>query len=164
MPRKRLSRSQEYVRNSMKKPVDSAAVKVRQQKRQEELAKRKTKVKAAPKASVRQKSKHLRRKTLYALVILMIIAAVAIQVFNILSLNQEKKDLEAEQQNLKKEQAKLEEELNNVNSREYVEQQARQQLKLIMPGEILYVFPEITGSGIDNSKEESGSSSDTESD
>jgi len=165
MPRKRLSRSQEYVRNSMKKPVDSAAVKVRQQKRQEELAKRKTKVKAAPKkTSVRQKSKHLRRKTIYFLVILMIIAAVAIQIVNIISLNKEKKDLEAEQQNLKKEQARLAEELNNVNSREYVEQQARQQLKLIMPGEILYVFPDITGSGIENSKEESGSSSERESD
>ncbi len=163
MPRKRLSRSQEYVRNSMKKPVDSAAVKVRQQKRQEELAKRKTKVKAVPKASVRLKSKHLRRKTLYALVILMIIAAVTIQVVNIISLNKEKKNLEAEQQNLKKEQARLEEELNNVNSREYVEQQARQQLKLIMPGEILYVFPDITGSGIDNIKEESGTGSERES-
>jgi len=163
MPRKRLSRSQEYVRNSIKKPVDSAAVKVRQQKRQEELAKRKAKVKSLPKASVRQKSKHLRRKTVYVLVILMIIAAVALQAVNIISLNKERKNLETDQQNLKKEQARLQEELNNVNSWEYVEQQARQQLKLIMPGEILYVFPEITKSAIESGTEESGSGSERES-
>ncbi len=164
MPRKRLSRSQEYVKNSMKKPVEATAVKARQKKRQEELAKRKAKVKAPARISGRQKSKHLRRKTVYMLIILMIIAAVAMQVFHIVSLNKEKKDLELARQDLQKERARLEEELNNVNSREYVEQQARQQLKLIMPGEILYVFPDITGSAIESGGDESENISDKESD
>jgi|GEM_PF-949409 len=164
MPRKRLSRSQEYVKNSMKKPVEAAAVKARQEKRQEELAKRKAKVKAPARISGRQKSKHLRRKTVYMMIILMIIAVVAMQVFHIVSLNKEKKELELARQDLQKEQARLEEELNNVNSREYVEQQARQQLKLIMPGEILYVFPELTGSAIKSSGNESEDISEQESD
>lgn len=164
MPRKRLSRSQEYVKNSIKKPVEATAVKARQKKRQEELAKRKAKVKAPARISGRQKSKHLRRKTVYMLIILMIIAAVAMQVFHIVSLNKEKKDLELARQDLQKERARLEEELNNVNSREYVEQQARQQLKLIMPGEILYVFPDITGSAIESGGDESENISDKESD
>ena len=164
MPRKRLSRSQEYVKNSMKKPAEAAAVKARQKKRQEDLAKRKAKIKSPPKVSGRQKSKLLRRKTVYILIILMIIAAVAVQAVHIISLNKEKKNLEIAQQELLKEQARLEEELNNVNSQEYVEQQARQQLKLIMPGETLYVFPDITGSGVDNGNDESESISERESD
>jgi len=36
---------------------------------------------------------------------------------------------------------KLIRELENVNNPEYIEQQARSQLRLVMPGEVLYILP-----------------------
>jgi cell division protein FtsB len=67
--------------------------------------------------------------------------ALGIQVYHIYSLAKEREELTLNRYALEKERDRLEEELNNVNSTEYVEQQAREQLKLIMPGETLYIFP-----------------------
>ena len=50
------------------------------------------------------------------------------------------KALEAKNQELLLEKESLKEELDNVNDAEYIEEQARVQLKLIKPGEILYIL------------------------
>jgi cell division protein FtsB len=73
----------------------------------------------------------------------MILVAAGIQGAKIYSLIQEKETLIQVQHELIKERSKFLELLTNVNSTEYVEQQAREQLKLIMPGETLYIFPKI---------------------
>ena len=44
------------------------------------------------------------------------------------------------QKELNDEKAALQEELKNVNDLDYIEEQARNQLKLIKPGEILYIL------------------------
>ena len=36
----------------------------------------------------------------------------------------------------------LKKELKNVNSREYIEKRAREQLRLVNPGEIIFTFPD----------------------
>ena len=53
-----------------------------------------------------------------------------------------KNRLQIEQEELKKERDELKEEAKNVKSLDYIEQQARKQLHLVLPGEILYVLPE----------------------
>lgn len=66
-------------------------------------------------------------------------------VFNIISLKKEQYDTKKEQQALKQQKAELQKELENAETPENIEAQARQQLRLIKPGEVLYMFPsEIT--------------------
>jgi cell division protein DivIC len=50
---------------------------------------------------------------------------------------------------LKNDKAKLQNELKLINTSEYLEQQARLQLKMIKPGELLYVFPSTSKSAIE---------------
>ena len=58
-------------------------------------------------------------------------------VFNIISLKKEQYDTKKEQQALKQQKAELQKELENAETPENIEAQARQQLRLIKPGEVL---------------------------
>ena len=62
-------------------------------------------------------------------------------IFNIVSLKWEERQVLAENEALKAEKEKLQQELANVDDPEYIEQEARRQLRLIRPGEILFVLP-----------------------
>ncbi|MDD4366363.1 MAG: septum formation initiator family protein [Eubacteriales bacterium] len=91
----------------------------------------------------KRKKKRLWRRTLIYMGIICIIFLLAgLSVYKIVDLKLEENRLEGQKQELIKEQKKLKEELKNVNDPEYIEQQARKQLKLIMPGETLYVLPD----------------------
>jgi cell division protein FtsB len=91
----------------------------------------------------KRKKKRLWRRTLIYMGIICIIFLLAgLSVYKIIDLKLEENKLEGQRQELIKEQKKLKEELKNVNDPEYIEQQARKQLKLIMPGETLYVLPD----------------------
>lgn len=91
----------------------------------------------------KRKKKRLWRRTLIYMGIICIIFLLAgLSVYKIIDLKLEENRLEGQKQELIKEQKKLKEELKNVNDPEYIEQQARKQLKLIMPGETLYVLPD----------------------
>ena len=61
---------------------------------------------------------------------------------NIVGLKMEERELLQEQRDLEARKAELEEELTRVDETDYIEQQARQQLHMIKPGEILYLLPE----------------------
>ena len=65
--------------------------------------------------------------------------------FKIVSLLYEKSKLEDEHDRLAALKERLEQELESVNSPEYIEQQARSHLRLVKPGEILYILPESDG-------------------
>ena len=76
----------------------------------------------------------------------MIIAAVvllllAASVRNIVKLELENRRLKNKQKELIEQRKELKIELRNVNSKEYIEEQARKQLRLVDPDEILFVFP-----------------------
>jgi cell division protein FtsB len=142
MANKRLSRSQEYVKKSVSHPSKAQAEREeRKQKRELELAKRRYCESPEPAPSIRRKAKNVRRRIMYLLILAALLLALSIQAFHIYSLVKEREELALNRYALEKEKARLEEELKNVNSTEYVEQQAREQLKLIMPGETLYIFP-----------------------
>jgi cell division protein FtsB len=60
----------------------------------------------------------------------------------VISLKMEERELLQQQRELEARKAELEEELTQVDETDYIEQQAREQLHMIKPGEILYLLPD----------------------
>ena len=88
-----------------------------------------------------RRTKQIKRKTL------MLIVFIAVFVFLATMCGKDIVRLKAENIALKKQQAELEkqrdalkEELKNVNDPQYIREQARKQLRLLNPGEILFTF------------------------
>lgn len=88
-------------------------------------------------ASVKQARK--RRSIIYAAIIFAIVAVIGVSVYNIVTLKQEQKELIRQQQELKEQKAELKEELEQLSNPAYIEEQARTQLRLVLPGEDIYV-------------------------
>ena len=74
------------------------------------------------------------------------IVALAVVLFlfvmNIVSLKREQHDVMQQQQQLEKQKEELQKALEDTDDTENIEEQARNQLRLIKPGETLYLFPE----------------------
>ena len=79
-----------------------------------------------------------RRNLIIVAVVLLLLAA---SVRNIVKLELENRRLKHKQKELIEQRKELKIELRNVNSKEYIEEQARKQLRLVDPDEILFVFP-----------------------
>ena len=90
----------------------------------------------------RMRKQRNRKRLIFGLIIAVMALVVGYSAYHIVDLKMEQKQLLSEQEQLKKQKKQLQGELDKVNDSEYIEQQARQQLKLIMPGEKLYVLPE----------------------
>jgi cell division protein FtsB len=153
MLKKKKRRSREFKNNSQIIDIDEAR-QLRKQKR-EDAAEKKYKVrKTKSVVTQRQAGKKARRRMVYFVIFLVILGIIAASVINIISLKLTEAKTLKEQQALLDRRTRLEKIYSQVNSPEYIEQQARQQLKMIKPGEILYVLPEenqkkkTTGSGI----------------
>ena len=103
----------------------------------------KTKVKDDPGKAKRAKS---RRRTMLLLFVLVAVAGLFTvrSVQRMVALTQERAQVQAQLDELEKRRSELENELLMVNSDEYVEQQARSQLHMIKPGEVLYIVPNNT--------------------
>ncbi len=86
------------------------------------------------------------------IVILLVISMLYIK--NILMLHAEQSRLQEENRRLEQEKADLEVELSNVNDLDYIEEQARKQLKMIKPGEVLYVLNDDTPQGQEDDSDE----------
>ncbi|MDD5921981.1 MAG: septum formation initiator family protein [Eubacteriales bacterium] len=80
-------------------------------------------------------------------VLLIIVLLFAVSVRNVWTLRAEQKELKRENKQLTVQKAKLQKELKNVNDKNYIEKQARQQLKLIKPGETLFIIEDEQDSG-----------------
>ena len=74
------------------------------------------------------------------IVLCVVIGLVGKSVVNLVQLESEKKAREAELKALQQEIEKDEATLKQVNSDEYIEQQARSELRMIKEGEILYII------------------------
>jgi len=123
--------------------IDFEAAREERRKKREALAK-KTPPKDARKNEVHSKrklSKKNRSRTVYAAILLIIVAVVGVSAFNIISVRIQKTEELARQKALLNKKQALSEELSSVDNPEYVEQQARMLLRMIKPGEILYVVP-----------------------
>lgn len=88
----------------------------------------------------RKKIKNIKRKFIYGGTLIVISVVIGISVANIFSLKSENALAAQKLTLLENEKERLAEELLKVDSTEYVEQQAREQLKMVLPGEVLYVL------------------------
>ena len=93
----------------------------------------------------RKKKKKLRVNVLrfsMTVFIVVLILVFAFSIKNIVGLHREHNRLEKEETGLSQQKAKLERELKHINDDNYIEEQARMKLKLVKPGEIIYVIGE----------------------
>jgi len=90
----------------------------------------------------RKKKKIRVNKTRIFLIVLALalIIVLGFSLKNIYDLRQEQKELVAQNKTLTEQKAQLKDELKNVNDKNYIEEQARIQLRLVKPGEILYIL------------------------
>ena len=146
MFRRKKKRSREFRKNSEVIDINEARASRRKKRAEakalermkEEERLRSEKIKAD---NARKKARNSGRRKIYTAIIAVIIGAIAFSVFNVASLMKEKNDLEKRQKELTETRDKLEHEVEQANSPEYIEQEARDALRLIKPGEILYILP-----------------------
>lgn len=152
-------RSREFKNNSQVIDMEEARKK-RLEKRRAEREKEERKAQLAKKEKTRGKTAIRRRRNrrclMVAVITLCIIAAIGFSVFNVISLKLEQRDVHKQHQELLNEKEQLKKELDNINAPENLEEQARNQLRLVKPGEFIYLFPDEmtednddTGSGSD---------------
>ena len=95
------------------------------------------------KRRARIRGRKRRRKVLGVLLIIALFATLATMCGkDIVKLNAENIALKKQQKELEEERDRLREEVKNSGDREYVQDQARKQLKLLNPGELLFTFEE----------------------
>lgn len=92
--------------------------------------------------TVKKKKRINPGRLILTVIIVVLIFFAAISVKNIVSLHVEKNELEEENARLEEEKDRLQNELENADDPEYIEEQARQQLRMVMPGEVLYIIEE----------------------
>ena len=91
-----------------------------------------------------ERASQMRRKRMTTLLVFILAFAVFATMCgrDIVRLKAENIELKRQQAELEKERDALKEELKTVNDPEYIREQARKQLKLLNPGEILFTFEE----------------------
>lgn len=133
------SRSRDFHRNNEVIDFDQAREK-RRRARAEKAERVYQARKEAP--SQRKAAKKKRRLLIYAAVIVLVVVAISVSAVEIISLEKEKAQLATEQAELKKELEAAKDELANTDDPDYIEQQVREKLNMVYPGEIIYVSPD----------------------
>lgn len=77
-----------------------------------------------------------------------------IQAYNIYDLKKQQEELNQRIRALEAEKAELLEQYNNINSLEYIEEMARENLRMVKPNEVLYVDTTIEKEGYEQGDEE----------
>lgn len=140
MIKRKPRRSREFKKNSQ--VIDFEEARRQRQKKRKAAARPEPVSKEKQSASKRLTAKRNRRRLIYTAIFIIIIAVIGLSIFNIISLKLEQDRVNEENEALRLKKERLTEELANVDNPEYIEQQARRQLRLLMPGEILYILPE----------------------
>lgn len=133
------SRSRDFHRNNEVIDFDQA-----REKRRRARGEKAERVYQARKEALSQRksAKKRRRLLIYAAVIVFVVAAISVSAVEIISLEKEKAQLATEQAELKKELEVAKDELANTDDPDYIEQQVREKLNMVYPGEIIYVSPD----------------------
>lgn len=106
------------------------------------LKSKREKEKSEEKRQAREENRKKRRKFLI-IALAALIAVVAVfggKIYKIYELSKEKESAENKLAEIDYNIGKLEEELKRIKNPEYIEHQARNQLRMIYPGEILYII------------------------
>ena len=126
---------------------NKALEKKKEQQREEELRRKQAEEpveisEVSESAVKRRRTKKRRRTGVYVLVIVLVLAVFGMLLHNVIGLKMEQHELEAKKVELEKKKKELKEEKKAVSDNDYIEEQARKQLKMIKPGEILYILPD----------------------
>lgn len=109
---------------------------------QDERRKKRSRTKEPQKTmSPRQKKKIARNRIRLLVIAGILLAIFGVSIYKIVSLKFERIQLQKEQTRLVQEKEKLKKESEDVNSIDYIEKKAREELKLVLPGEIIYNLP-----------------------
>ena len=121
------------------------ARKKRQEKRekQQQRMRQQTETPAEKKARLRVRAGRRRKIFIYAVIILCIIAAVSTSVLQIVKLKAEYKEAEQINQQLQQQKEELEKQVEDSNKKEFIEEEAREQLRMVKPGETVYIAPNV---------------------
>lgn len=118
------------------------AISTQQQERNEKRQKlREKRLRDAEKAKVAAENRRTRGKVLLVIAVVGVVLVFMFgrSVYQITQLQKEKEAQAAKLAELQYNIDRLNEELTRVTSDEYIEQQARKQLRMIYPGELLYI-------------------------
>ena len=118
--------------------------------RQQRLQKRQTAREEAERERTASDERRIRRKRalrkkqsfrriLVGLIIVVMLGFLCASITGIVMLTKEQHEVLKKQEQLKEEKAKLKEDLKNINDKESIEEQAREKLKLVKPGETIYI-------------------------
>ena len=118
--------------------------------RQQRLQKRQTAREEAERERTASDERRIRRKRalrkkqsfrriLVGLIIVVMLGCLCASITGIVMLKKEQHEVLKKQEQLKEEKAKLKEDLKNINDKESIEEQAREKLKLVKPGETIYI-------------------------
>jgi len=145
MFKRKPSRSREFRKNDKPADVDKLRqerIEKRQAQRDQQALdlQRKEETKAARSEA---RLRRLKRSTIYVIIFLIFGIFFIRTVWNIVSVKIEYANVSTKNEQLKEQKDRLEEQLANVESDEYVEQQARDILKMIKPGETMYILPKM---------------------
>ncbi len=112
---------------------------LRREKRREELEKKRENQKKAAEAAARR-SKALKKYVLIALAVFLVVLALCGKLLiQIKELNDSRNEAMKKLSELQQQIEELEATLENVSSPEYIESQARSQLHMIYPNEVMYI-------------------------
>ena len=151
-------RSREFRENGRATDVEEAR-RIRREKRQVIIAEKEAAEKAAQEKreiSKRVRAKRRKRALVYLGAIAILCAIFAASVWNVVSVTLQYHNVKNEQADLEEQKARLTKELENVDNLEYVEQEARELLRMTKPGEILYILPDKSEKNADGSAETAG--------
>ncbi|MCL1809864.1 MAG: septum formation initiator family protein [Clostridiales bacterium] len=141
MFKRKLRRSREWGKNN--KIIDFEKARENRKKNREaaiqSMQAEKREKKAKP--SKRRISKKARKRNFYAAAVLVVIAVAGFSIYNVVAVNSQHMEALAERESLENEKERLTNELDSVDSPEYIEEQARM-LKMIKRGEVYYIIPE----------------------
>ena len=130
--------AEDYFKEDILENAISNRQRERRERREELRIKKEIQLKKSAEAAARAKRR--RRVMLVALIFVLIAAAlVGRSIFRIVELQKEKAEAEAHLAELQEKIERLNRELKRVSSDEYIEQQARMQLRMVFPGETLYI-------------------------
>lgn len=131
--------AQDYFKEDILQNAISNRQRERRAAREALRAKKEQQEKKSAEAALRAK----RRRRMLALTILVLIVVAVIfgqSVFRIIELKRQKEAAQRQLDKLRERVEQLEDELARVQTDEYIEQQARTHLRMIFPGETVYIL------------------------
>jgi len=94
---------------------------------------------------IRKRKRRQRTNRIRAVILVIFLIAAGVvgyYVKTVIGLSAEQHSLKQENAELKEKKKALEAELRSINENSYIEEQARKQLNMVMPGEVVYIIEE----------------------